>query len=260
MSHLVIRNDPALREVQGIAKRLQSTHILQSAIGVLEVRVNLLLPVSFTLHHFAHIFIASPYPTIRGIRIAVAARWSAQLPRWKPCNFDGKAYSLSHLNPRSIEVAFAQRGDLPAVSVEIRVGFMSHTFTTACPTGNDPHPDYSGQQDPRIFSPERYELSLCLPEIIDSLAGRRCYVSSSGHGNHFVIEGLPGMPPGQEYWVFLQIEKVESAIARLRVCSAYSGLRARAPYGRGRQSMLFRELVARTLGLKKQTPPQGRGS
>ena len=135
---------------------------------------------------------------------------------------------------------------------------MSHTFTTACPACDAPHPEYSGQHDPRIFSPERYALSLCLPDIIDSIAGRRCYVSNSGHGNHFVIEGLPGLSPGQEYWVFLQIEKIESTIALLRVCSAYAGLRARAPHGRGRQSMLFRELVARTLGLKTN-PATGAG-
>lgn len=190
----------------------------------------------------------------------MAASWSAQLPRWKPHVLGGKVYSLTHLNPRRIEVAFAERADLPAVSVEIRVGFMSHTFTAACPAGDDPHPDYSGQHDPRIFSPERYELSFCLPEIIDSMAGRRCYASSSGYGNHFVIQGLPGLPSGREYWVFLQIERVDSSIALLRVRSAFAGHRARAPYGRGRQSMLFRELVARTMGLKKQTPPQGQGS
>jgi hypothetical protein len=57
-----------------------------------------------------------------------------------------------------------------------------------------------------------------------------------------------------------QIERFDQTIALLRIRSAYAGKRERAPHGRGQQSMQFRELVARTLGLKKQTPPQGRGS
>lgn len=85
--------------------------------------------------------------------------------------------------------------------------------------------------------------------------GRRCYVSNAGHGNHFVIEGLPGLPPDEEYWVFLQVEKIDQTAVLLRVRSAYTGKRPHAPHGRSRQSMLFRELIARTLGLKKQTPP-----
>jgi hypothetical protein len=99
-----------------------------------------------------------------------------------------------------------------------------------------------------------------LPEIIDTMSDRRCYVSNTGYGNHFVIEGRPGLPPNTEYWVFLQVERIDQTIALLRVRSAYAGIREYAPHGRGRQSMLFRELVARTLGLKRQTPPQGRGS
>jgi hypothetical protein len=85
-------------------------------------------------------------------------------------------------------------------------------------------------------------------------------VSSSGYGNHFVVEGLPGLRSGEEYWIFLQLERLEATIARMRIRSAYAGTRSLAPHGRGRQSMMFRELLARTLGLKKQTPPRGRGS
>jgi hypothetical protein len=190
----------------------------------------------------------------------VAASWASGLPRWKPHVIGGEAYSLAHLNPRRLTVTFAERANLPPVSVEVRVGFMSHTFTTACPDDEDPHPDYSRRNDPRIFSIERYQLYCALPEIIDTMADRRCYVSNTGFGNHFVIEGLPGLPPDAEYWVFLQIERIDQTIAVLRVRSAYAGKRERAPHGRGRQSMLFRELVARALGLKKQTPPRGRGS
>ena len=137
---------------------------------------------------------------------------------------------------------------------------MSHTFTTACPEEGIPHRDFSRHHDPRIFSLERYQLSLNLPDIIDSMAYRRCYASNAGYGNHFVIEGLPGLPTEEEYWVFLQMERIDHTVALLRVRSAYTGHRARAPHGRGRKSMLFRELLARTLGLKKQTPPHERGS
>lgn len=96
---------------------------------------------------------------------------------------------LKHLNPRRLTVVFAERADLPAVSVEIRVGFMSHTFTTACPDHEHPHLDYSRQNDPRIFSHKRCLWSHHLPKILDTMADQRCYVSNTGHGNHFVVFG-----------------------------------------------------------------------
>jgi len=145
---------------------------------------------------------------------------------------------------------FPSRSDLPAVSVEIRAGFMSHTFTEACRDGAFPDANYSAPGDPRIFSLERYRLSHSLPAILDTIDGRRCYISNSGYGNHFVIEGLHELPPSREYWVFLQLERVDRTIARLRIRSAYAGRRDQAPYGRGRKSMMFRELLTRTLGLK----------
>jgi hypothetical protein len=197
----------------------------------------------------------------------VASSWAQGLPRWKPHIAGGKVYSLDHLNPRRLTLDFAARADLPAISVEIRVGFMSHTFTEACASGEPAHPEYSRPNDPRIFSQRRHEFSRHLPALLDTIGTRRCHVSNSGHGNHFVIEGLPGLQPGEEYWVFLQMECVERTVARMRIRSAYAGRRDQAPHARGRQSMMFRELMARTLGLKetrvtpqRQTPPRGRGS
>jgi hypothetical protein len=182
----------------------------------------------------------------------VASSWAQGLPQWKPHAANGQIYGLEHLNPRQLFLDFAARVDLPATCVEIRVGFMSHTFTETCARGNLPHAQFSKPNDPRVFSPTRYKLSRHLPAIVDSMGSRRCHVSNSGHGNHFTIEGLPELALGEEYWVFLQVERVERTVARLRIRSAYVGHRDRAPYARGRQSMMFREVLARTLRLKQQ--------
>jgi hypothetical protein len=190
----------------------------------------------------------------------VASNWSQGLPRWKPHVVGEQKYDLAHLNPRRFVLDYLETRQLPPVSVEVRVGFMSHTFTISCADDGTANPDYSRRNDPRSFNFERYRLSTYLPSIIDSIAARRCYVSNSGYGNHFVVEGISELSQDEEYWVFLHVESVAPTIARLRVRSAYAGKRVHAPHSRRRQSMMFKELLARTLGLQKQTPPFRRGS
>lgn len=179
----------------------------------------------------------------------MASSWQSGLPRWSPyVSATGEVFSLAHLNPRRFTLDYAARGALPAVAVEIRVGFMSHTFARKCAEGEAPHPHYSrAPHDCRTFCPQRYALSHELPRIVESFGERRCYESNTEHGNHFVIEGLAGLPMGVEYWIFLQVDRIAPEVARVRIRSAYAGDKAKPPRSRSSKSMRFRELVARTL-------------
>jgi hypothetical protein len=147
---------------------------------------------------------------------------------------------------------FAALGDYPARDIEIRVGYSSHPFTEGCPEGVTPHAPYSKPRDPRVFCPERYQLSRQLPSIIGNIDARRCYATN--FRNYFIVDTVELPPPNTEYWVFFNTKSVGENAMRLFVESAYAGNPAKAPHGRKRESIMFRALVNKTLGLKKANP------
>ena len=62
------------------------------------------------------------------------------------------------------------------------------------------------------------------------------------------------LPANTEYWVFFNSKKDGANIMRLFVESAYAGDPSKAPHGRRRESVMFRALVNKTLGLGKANP------
>jgi hypothetical protein len=149
-------------------------------------------------------------------------------------------------------VHFAQRADYAAQDIEIRVGYSSHPFTRQCAEGEHPHAAYSKPHDPRVFCPDRYQLSLRLPAIIAGIETRRCYATN--FKNYFVVDTFDILPPNTEYWVFFNTRKADQGAMRLFIESAYAGDCGKAPHGRRRQADMFRALVSKTLGLKKANP------
>jgi hypothetical protein len=132
--------------------------------------------------------------------------------------------------------------------VEIRVGYSSHVFTVKCPINELPDARLGKPHDPRIFSPIRYQHSLQLPLIVQNLHTRRCYATDQG--NYFVVDMIDALSLSTEYWVFFHIRKCADQYAIiLFVESAYPGDIGRAPYGRKRQSHLFRSVVSKALGV-----------
>lgn len=183
----------------------------------------------------------------------VSAKWADGLPRWQPHHGEnGQIYSLAHLHPHRITLSFAARADYPARDVEVRVGYSSHPFTKRCPEGETPHAPYSKPHDARVFCQERYQLSPQLPKIIGSIDTRRCYATN--HRNYFVVETFDLLPANTEYWVFFNSKKDDANTMRLFVESAYAGNPSKAPHGRRRESVMFRALVNKTLGLGKANP------
>lgn len=183
----------------------------------------------------------------------MSAKWADGLARWQPhYGEDGQVYSFAHLHPHRFTLKFAARPGYPARDVEIRVGYSSHPFTTRCPDGGTPHARYSKPHDPRVFCLERYRLSFELPKIIESIETHRCYATD--YRNYFIVDTFDLLPANTEYWAFFNAKKVETDAMRLFVESAYPGNPSKSPRGLRRESLVFRALVGKTLGLKKQTP------
>ena len=183
----------------------------------------------------------------------MSATWAEGLARWQPhYGEDGQVYSLAHLHPHRFTLKFSARSDYPARDVEIRVVYSSHPFTRKCADGERPHVPYSKPHDPRVFCPERYQLSLHLPKIIEGLETRRCYATH--FRNYFIVDTFDLLPANTEYWVFFNTKKAEPDAMRLFVESAYAGNPRKLPRGLRRESVMFRALVNKTLGLKKANP------
>jgi hypothetical protein len=183
----------------------------------------------------------------------VSAKWANGLPRWQPhYGEDGQVYSLAHLHPHRLILRFEARSGYPARDVEIRVGYSSHPFTTRCPDGGAPHGPYSKPHDRRVFCRERYRLSHQLPKIIEGIETRRCYATN--FRNYFIVDTFDLLPPNTEYRVFFNTKKAETDAMRLFVESAYAANPSKMPHHFRHESVMFRALVGRTLGLKKANP------
>lgn len=183
----------------------------------------------------------------------MSAKWASGFTRWAPYHDpNGETYSLTHLHPHRFTLEFQARNDYPARNVEIRIGYSSHPFTRECAEGETPHNLYSKTHDLRTFAPERYQWSLQLPEIMKRIDSRRCHATN--HKNYFIVDNVPGLPASMEYWIFFNTRKDGPDALRVFVESAYAGDTGRAPHGRGRETILFRALVTKTLGLKKANP------
>lgn len=81
---------------------------------------------------------------------------------------------------------------------------------------------------------------------------RRCYATH--FRNYFIVETFELLPADTEYRIFFNTKKAEPDAMRLFVESAYAGALSKSPHGRWRESMLFRALVNKTLGLQKANP------
>lgn len=183
----------------------------------------------------------------------MSQKWANGFARWLPhYGEDGQVYSLAHLHPHRLTLSFAARADYPARDVEIRIGYSSHAFTKRCPDGDMPHAPYSKPHDPRVFCLERYRLSLQLPKIMQNIDTRRCYATN--FRNYFIVDTFGLLPANTEYRVFFNMKKAGPEAMRLFIESAYAGDPTKSPHGRRRESVVFRALVNKTLGLEKANP------
>jgi hypothetical protein len=126
--------------------------------------------------------------------------------KWDDFKYGGVTYGLSHLYPRTLQFERQAYGDQPAVIFTVDVIFSLHCFTRELLPGTyDRKLTYSDTRETRLFDFERYELSKRLPEIIETLAQRKCF--HTGYGNFVTVEVAREDGASVNYYVFFTASK-----------------------------------------------------
>jgi hypothetical protein len=177
---------------------------------------------------------------------------------FQPVVADGLVFDLSHLRPLEFVVPSKK------LRREIRVWcrFTTHCFTRK-PTAGEAGPVLLDEgRRPRMFCPDRYRLSLALPDAIRLLsAGDRHVHQTAAERNwmhrHQVVVAVDDMPT--PYQIFFSVRKAPRAAGsdvEMTVESAYPADPLRLPALRGR--MLFAGVLVAVV--EKRTPhTQGAG-
>jgi hypothetical protein len=186
----------------------------------------------------------------------MGVNWDSGLIYWKD-HVAGRSerFPLSHLHPFAREVALASSGALCARRVRLHVSFGLHTFTRATHCSDPRSSLYLDNREVRTFCRERYERSLELPRIFQTIEKRHCEFarSLSNNVNYVVVESSTG----DRYAAFFdlrRLRKVGRDAVHLMVQSAYVLERDKPPPGKGR--IHFNALVRHTLcGTTPHRPP-----
>jgi hypothetical protein len=163
--------------------------------------------------------------------------WPAHVAR------DGTSYDLSHIDPFSFDVPFAEHNGLPARTVTVHVGFASHAFTCEAYQAGANSDQYPLAREERFFDVERYNWSKRLRQIIFDLPKSKCYFTE---GDSFLTVRGDGVPAGMEYRVFFSVRRRDANTVELVVRSAFLGKLETAPRGRRKQPIGFRVILLNT--------------
>jgi len=157
---------------------------------------------------------------------------------------EGKTYDVSHLQDTRFQFTIAETSECPEIQASMLMQFGSHCVSLGPPMnkafdftriGTDSK-IIDGRGIERCFCPDRYNLSINLPDIIRSLPeGRRCYFT--GQDNWLTMEVLGPDGVGQFYEVFFNVRRMSSNAVRIYVESAY----VRTENRRGNQPSGFRK-------------------
>jgi hypothetical protein len=141
--------------------------------------------------------------------------------RWLPFERDNTVYPLEHLHPQTVIFRQPAKGDNPERTYTVDIEFGLHCFTCEPLEGDDPKLLYSDARETRRFDLYRYNLSMRLPDFVESLPTRKCYHTE--HGNFFTIEilGDAGQKP-EQYEVYFTVSKsARKGVLNLSLQSAY---------------------------------------
>jgi hypothetical protein len=141
---------------------------------------------------------------------------------WKSIQIDGVLYDLAHLHPKTLTYKQPPKNDQPERTFTVDVFFGLHCFTKGITPGIAfaPNYAYSDARETRIFDISRFDLSKRLPELVEKLAGSKCY--HTGHGNFFTIEIIENGEEPLQYEVYFTLTRsARRGVLNLRVESAY---------------------------------------
>lgn len=181
-----------------------------------------------------------------------------------PLTINGVAISFAHLTPITRRVTLELQGDLrKAVAVEFN--FSCHCYSRGLSEGEVVPPGWEvpdGSKHaprPRVFDPERYELSKELVALLDRLIADNAIVTKSRHDNFYRVDDVQTVRDGTtqtvSYFIFMHARKVDEPnrpkSIRVQVESAYPEADA-IPHPVGQGSRTF----GRMLG-EKWVPKKG---
>ena len=95
---------------------------------------------------------------------------------WEAFTLADKTYDLSHLHPTTQTLTISAKGTHPERHLTLAISYSLHCFTRRS-KAEEPVPDelwYSDDREQRVFDELRWQLSLHLPDIINSLPERKC--------------------------------------------------------------------------------------
>lgn len=137
------------------------------------------------------------------------------MAHFKNKTIKGQVYDLSHLEPFNFEI------DTQEKKVSVRVEFSCHCFTETLDSKHTPDLKYTHNQETRAFDPERYRLSLKLPELIQTLGNQSVYHTEQG--NFFTLRDQTLDGGKTPYLVFFRSYKStdKKIDVRIYIQSAY---------------------------------------
>jgi hypothetical protein len=141
---------------------------------------------------------------------------------WPSFKHAGTVYDLTHLHPRTLRFELPAEGKNPAKRYDVIVLFGLHCFTRGLRSGEVVNPTsvYPDSYETRIFDVNRYEHSLRLLEVIQSLPSKKPHHNGS-RGNFFVAEITAKDGQTVEYDIFFKVKKVAQGQLELFVESAF---------------------------------------
>lgn len=135
--------------------------------------------------------------------------------------FKGKSYTFGHLQPMQMKVPLDSKGSLV---IDMHVTFGCHCFTEEFDQKlHRPDHRYTYKGELRAFEPLRYECSLQLPALMQSLLKGTIYNADQSYTyvGHIALASFQGP---QSYSIFFNLKKDTQSTApavRMFVKSAY---------------------------------------
>lgn len=147
--------------------------------------------------------------------------------KFKPFTLDQQTYNLSHLNAFYTEFVQVATKSQSEKRYRCLIEFGTHCFTkspnvhkgeTLANFDNSLH--YVTDKEIRLFCPERYQLSLKLPEILRNLDKHKCYFTSAN--DKFLTISIQNQQGEMvDYEIYFSLKKSKTCDVHIFINSAY---------------------------------------
>jgi hypothetical protein len=158
--------------------------------------------------------------------------------------FKGVTYSFGHLSPVTLVVPL---NGAMTTGIDVIVSYSCHCFTEGFDASvHGPDHTYTYGRETRAFDVTRYNCSLQLPAVIQSVLN--AHIHRANKNNYTYVAQIPAQPtlPGRHYSIFFDLKKDSDKkdTVRMYVQSAYL-----SPLKGGPEKWRFKSLVGQIAGV-----------